>query len=105
MKTKFMVLLISFFVACNLNVLAHGDHEGDHNGDGQGCHEGDDDQGGNIDGSETLIADIVLIATNNAPAGASGRAKLESDNEDGTVTATLMIKTEGLAAGDYTLSA
>src|SRR5437763_10377097 len=99
MKTKLIVLFIASLVACNLGVLAHNGNEGDHNGDGQGCDEGDNAQGGNIDGSETLIADVVLIATNNAPAGASGQAKLESDNEDGTVTATLKIETQGLAAG------
>src|SRR3954471_1126352 len=102
MKTKLLTLFVSVLVGLNLNVLADGDHEGDHQGDQQ--DEGDNEHGGDIDGSETLIAQIVLTPTDNAPATATGQAKLESDNEDGTVSATLTIKTQGLEAGDYTLS-
>ncbi|MEY2429161.1 MAG: hypothetical protein QOJ40_2046 [Verrucomicrobiota bacterium] len=104
MKIKLLPFVVSILVGLNLNVLADEDHEGDHGGDQQGQNEGDNGQGGNIDGSETLIAQIVLVPTNNASATANGEAKLESDNENGTVTATLEIKTQGLDAGDYTLS-
>src|SRR5258706_3284804 len=108
MKTKFLSLLVSGLVGFSLNVVADDNHESDQNGDQQCEHQGDDEgdnqQSGNIEGSETLVAKIILTATNNAPAGATGCAKLVSDNENGTVTATLSIKTKGLDAGDYTLS-
>jgi hypothetical protein len=82
-------LLMGSLLAFNLNVLAD-DQEG--NDDGQ------------IDGSELLDAKIALVATDSAPAGAQGTAKLESDNEDGNQTVAFEIKTAGLAAGDYTVS-
>src|SRR5256885_16666640 len=102
MKIKVLTVLVYVLVGLNLNVLADGDEGGDQGGDQQGDQQdqGDNEQGGNIDGSETLIADIVLTPTNNAPATATGQAKLESDNENGAVTATLTIETQGLDAGD-----
>src|SRR6266850_2121 len=109
MKTKLLALILSGLVGLSLSVLAHDDHEGDNPGGDQGEHQcndqDDNDHGGDIDGNETLEATIVLTATADAPAGAVGLAKLESDNQDGTVTAKLSIETQGLAAGDYTLSA
>src|SRR2546421_9706498 len=108
MKTKLLALLLSGLVGVSPNVFAHddneGDHDGDHHGDGQGENQDENQQGGDIDGSENLDATIALVATTNAPAGATGRAKLESENEEGVVTSSLSIETQGLAAGDYTLS-
>ena len=70
-----------------------------------GCtNEDDEAQGGQIDGSETLIATIALTPTTNAPAGAGGMAILISDNEDGISTNQCSITTTGLVAGVYTLS-
>src|SRR5437016_2231717 len=108
MKTKLLSLFMCILVGLSLNVIA-GDHpEGDHSGDCPGDHQGDDEgdnqQGGDIDGSESLDAKVILVATDTAPAGATGCAKIKSDNENGTVTASLQIKTKGLSAGDYTVS-
>src|SRR5882672_3208191 len=64
----------------------------------------DNEQGGDIQGTEQLDQEIVLTATTNAPAGASGQAKLEAEDADGTTTATLDVETQGLAAGTYTVS-
>src|SRR5258707_768156 len=58
----------------------------------------DNQQGGEFD------REIVLMATTNAPAGATGKAELESDDEDGTTSAQLQVETEGLLAGTYTVS-
>ena len=88
-KSILPLLLISSLFAFNLNVFAD-DQEG--NDDGQ------------IDGSESLDAKIALVATDAAPTGAQGIAKLESDNEDGNQSVAFEIKTAGLAAGDYTVS-
>jgi hypothetical protein len=72
---------------------------------GSGQQGGDDNcQGGDIDGSETLVASVDLLPTTNAPAGAGGFAKLISDNEDGVVTSSLSLTITGLDAGVYTLS-
>jgi hypothetical protein len=59
----------------------------------------DDDQGGG-----EFDREIVLMATTNAPVGATGRAELEADNEDGITSAHLQVETEGLLAGTYTVS-
>jgi hypothetical protein len=112
MKTKLLTFLLSGLVGLSLNAFADDDHGGDNQGDQQGDNQGgqegenqgDDQQGGNIDGTETLLATITLAAPTNAPSSATGTATLVSDNEDGTVTATLTIDTQGLIAGDYTLS-
>ena len=48
--------------------------------------------------------EVVLMATTNAPAGATGSAELETDDEDGTTSADLQVETEGLLAGTYTVS-
>src|SRR6266478_5649046 len=58
----------------------------------------DNQQGGEFD------REIVLMATTNAPAGATGKAELESDDEDGMTTAQLQVETEGLLAGTYTVN-
>ena len=66
--------------------------------------EDDNEQGGDIQGSEELHQEIVLTATTNAPAGTTGKAELEAENEDGVVAAILQIETQGLLAGTYTVS-
>lgn len=76
-----------------------GDDQGDHNAD-----QGENCQGGRIDGSETLIATVTLVATNNAPANSGGFAKLISENEDGVVTSSFGLCITGLTAGTYDLS-
>lgn len=58
----------------------------------------DDEQDGEFD------REIVLMATTNAPPGATGTAELEADNDDGVTTARLEVETEGLLAGIYTVS-
>src|SRR5947208_3066399 len=77
----------TIFVALSLlafsSAVRADDDGGDHGGDNQGQNEGC--QGGQIDGSETLIASVDLVPTTNAPSGAGGFAKLISDNEDGVV--------------------
>src|ERR1041385_4045911 len=84
------------------NLLADDGDDGDAGGGDQGQDE--NCQGGHIDGSETLIASVDLIATTNAPAGAGGFARLISDNEDGVVTSSLSMTITGLDAGVYTIS-
>ena len=66
--------------------------------------EDDNEQGGDIQGSEELHQTIILTATTNAPAGTTGKAELEAENEDGVVAAILQIETQGLLAGTYTVS-
>jgi hypothetical protein len=69
--------------------------------------DSDDDgcPGGSIEGSEYLQAKVALMPTDAAPAGAGGRAELEVKNRNGVVRTRLEVKTYGLAAGDYLLSA
>jgi len=64
-------------------------------GDGDECH---------IHGSETMDAIVVMNATSNAPAGATGVAKIDSDNEDGDESARIDLKTFGLTPDTYDLS-
>jgi hypothetical protein len=51
-----------------------------------------------------MDAIVVLTATSNAPAGATGVAKIESENDEGNETASMEVKTSGLTPGDYLLS-
>ena len=64
-------------------------------GDQDECH---------INGNETMDAVVVMNATSNAPAGATGVAKIDSDNEDGNESAHIDLKTFGLIPGSYDLS-
>ncbi len=57
-----------------------------------------------INGNETMDAIVVLNATSNAPAGATGVAKIDSDNEDGNESAHINLKTYGLTPDTYDLS-
>lgn len=101
MKMKYLIPML-----CAATVLAFSSSvRADDGGDGQGsqtnsCGETNDC---NIGGSESLDAVIVLQPTSNAPAGALGVAKIESDNEDGNEQATIDLKTFALTPGDYEL--
>jgi hypothetical protein len=104
MKTHSLLsaLVISSLLSFGVNTWAldgdGGDGQGDNNDQGENC------QGGQIDGSETLIATVTLVATNNAPTNAGGFAKLISDNEDGVVTSSFSLSITGLTSGTYDLS-
>jgi hypothetical protein len=47
--------------------------------------------------------DILLAATNDAPAGATGRAELEENNSGGTNVGFVAVEAEGLLQGTYTV--
>jgi hypothetical protein len=66
---------------------------------------GDDDneQGGDIEGTEQLHQEIILTATTNAPPGATGKAELEAEDEDGVTSAGLQVEVHGLVPGNYTV--
>ena len=104
MKTHslFSALVISSLLSFGVTTWAdddHGDGDGDNNDD-----QGENCQGGHIDGSETLIATVVLVATNNAPTNSGGFAKLISENEDGVVSSSFSLSITGLTSGTYDLS-
>jgi hypothetical protein len=50
-------------------------------------------------------ARFTLTPTPEAPAGAKGKAAIKSESTDGNQTATLSLQTQGLDAGDYTITA
>jgi len=91
MKTKYLFPIAVIAACLTLNFNAFAD-DGETNDE---CH---------IDGSEVMDAVIVLTGTSNAPAGATGIAKIDSENEDGTEAASVDIKMVGLSPGDYDLS-
>ena len=101
--TLLSVLVISSLLSFGVNTWAHdgdgGDGQGDNNDD-----QGENCQGGHIDGSETLIATVALVATTNAPADSGGVAKLISENADGAVTSAFSLSITGLTTGTYDLS-
>jgi hypothetical protein len=92
-------LVVSSLLSFGINTRALGDDQGDNNDD-----QGENCQGGHIDGSETLIATVVLVATNNAPTNSGGFAKLISENEDGVVSSSFSLCITGLTTGTYDLS-
>jgi hypothetical protein len=96
-------LVISSLLSLGVNTWAHDGHEGDGQGDNND-DQGENCQGGHIDGSETLIATVVLVATNNAPTNSGGFAKLISENEDGVVSSSFSLCITGLTTGTYDLS-
>jgi len=102
----FSGILAAVMTTFGLSALADGD-EGDqgqcHHQD-SGQNENEDCQGGDIDGSETLWATIVLSPTNDAPADAGGVARLISANVDGMVISSLSLCVTGLDVGTYDLS-
>jgi hypothetical protein len=96
MKAKFLLgaLVTTALLAFNLNAAADGGDEQDSESE----HECD------INGHEVMDAVIALTPTTNAPAGAHGVAKIESENDDTNETATVELKLVGLDPGDYVLS-
>src|SRR5882762_8248939 len=94
----YILSLAVSLVFCSLSARGDG---GDNEGTGG---QDENSQGGQIDGSESLIATVDLVATTNAPTGAGGFAKLISDNEDGVVTSSLSMTITGLSTGVYTIS-
>src|SRR5437763_65269 len=66
--------------------------------------ENDDGDSTDIQGSEDFEAKVTLVATTNAPAGATGCAKIESEDDDGAMTANFELKLIGLNPGNYILS-
>jgi hypothetical protein len=105
MKTHSLLsaLVISSLLSFGINTWAHDGHDGDGQGD-DNDDQGENCQGGHIDGSETLIATVVLVATNNAPTNSGGFAKLISENEDGVVSSSFSLCITGLTTGTYDLS-
>jgi hypothetical protein len=103
MKKNLFISIIAAasLVLSGLNVSAEDGQDNNHqdnNGEESDC------QGGQIDGSESLIASVALVPSTNAPSGAGGRANLISDNEDGIVTASLSLSITGLTSGTYSLA-
>ncbi len=94
MKTR---LLVGIMICCVsvpvLEALA------DQGGEGQ-CGW-TDQNGGQVQGQEDFEARVALAPTDNGPAGASGWAKIEAENEEGSVAATLTVSVQGLPDGDY----
>jgi hypothetical protein len=96
MKTRFFLpALCAVLFAISLRAFAWGDG-------GQGCCC--QSNACDISGTEVMFAVVDLIATSNAPAGATGVATIESENECGNESAKLKVRTAGLDAGDYILS-
>src|SRR5215472_13133422 len=96
MNSKYLipVLCAVTLLAFNSAVRAD-DGEGDQgNCSTNSCGDMNDDC--NINGSESMEAVVVLQPTSNAPAGALGIAKIESDNEDGNEQASIDLKTFAL---------
>src|SRR6202051_3943609 len=66
--------------------------------------ENDDEQGGEIEGTESLDVEIQMTPTAAAPAGSSIQLSLEAEDDEGTTQATLKLETQGLPAGTYSVS-
>jgi hypothetical protein len=66
--------------------------------------ENDDEQGGEIEGTESLDVEIAMTPTAAAPAGSSIQLSLEAEDDEGTTQATLKLETQGLPAGTYSVS-
>jgi len=64
----------------------------------------DDEQGGDIDGTESLDIELAMTPTASAPAGSSIELSLEAEDDDGTTDATLTLETQGLPAGTFNVS-
>lgn len=69
-----------------------------------GHHSWTDQNGSPIQGHEGFEAAVALLPTDSGPAGASARAKIEAENEEGSVAATLSVRFQGLPDGDYQLA-
>src|SRR5215470_16840598 len=64
----------------------------------------DNEQGGDIEGTEDLHIEMQMTPTGAAPPGSSIELQLEADNEDGTTQAELELDENGLPAGTFTVS-
>jgi hypothetical protein len=64
----------------------------------------DDNQGGDMEGTEDFHIEIQMTPTGAAPPGSSIELQLEADNEDGTTQAELELDEKGLPAGTFTVS-
>lgn len=92
MKTKYLlpVLCSAALVAFNFRAVADDD--------------GEDTNECNIQGVEVMEGYVVLSPTDNAPTNATGVAKIDSDDEDGSESGSIEVTTANLNPGDYTLS-
>ena len=64
----------------------------------------DDEQGGDIEGTEDLQIEMQMTPTDAAPPGSSIELQLQADNEDGTTQAELELDENGLPAGTFSVS-
>src|SRR5215472_5810808 len=64
----------------------------------------DDEQGGDIEGTEDLHIEMQMTPTGAAPPGSSIELQLQADNEDGTTQVELELDEHGLPAGTFTVS-
>lgn len=61
----------------------------------------DGQQGGAIDGTESLDVEMAMTPTAAAPAGSSVDLSLETEDDEGATTAKLQLETTALPAGTY----
>jgi len=64
----------------------------------------DNEQGGDIEGTEDLQIEMQMTPTGAAPPGSSIELQLQADNEDGTTQAELELDENGLPSGTFTVS-
>ena len=64
----------------------------------------DDEQGGNIGGTEDLDVQVQMTPTSAAPAGSSIKLELQANDDDGGTQTDLELNEQGLPAGTYTVS-
>ncbi len=64
----------------------------------------DNEQGGDIEGTEDLHIEMQMTPTGAAPAGSSIELQLQADNEDGATQAELELDENGLPGGTFTVS-
>jgi hypothetical protein len=64
----------------------------------------DDEQGGDINGSESMNIEINMTPTADAPAGSSIIAVLKAEDAAGVTNAKLKLKEQGLPDGTYSVS-
>jgi hypothetical protein len=64
----------------------------------------DNEQGGDIEGTEDLDFEMQMTPTGAAPPGSSIELQLQADNEDGTTQVELDLDENGLPAGTFTVS-
>ena len=60
--------------------------------------------GGEIDGTESFDADIVMTPTAAAPAGSSIEVSIEAEDDEGETSTKLDFDTQGLPLGTYSVS-